>query len=45
MVVIQLILVNIVFQTRLITMHVNKGKTVARCLKDRTDYARNGEKT
>ena len=31
--------------TRLITMHVNKGKTVARCLKDRTDYAKNGEKT
>ena len=31
--------------TRLITMHVNKGKTVARCLKDRTDYAKNGAKT
>ena len=31
--------------TRLITMHVNKGKTVAQCLKDRTDYAKNGEKT
>ena len=31
--------------TRLITMHVNKGKTVAKSLKDRTDYAENGEKT
>ena len=26
-------------------MHVNKGKTVAQCLKDRTDYAMNDEKT
>ena len=26
-------------------MHQNKGKTIARCLKDRTDYAKNGEKT
>lgn len=31
--------------TRLIAMHQNKGKTIARCLKDRTDYAKNGEKT
>lgn len=31
--------------TRLIPMHVNKGKTVAQCLKDRTDYAMNDEKT
>ena len=26
-------------------MHVNKGRTIAQCLKDRTDYAKNGEKT
>ncbi len=26
-------------------MHQNKGRTVAQCLKDRTDYAKNGEKT
>ncbi len=31
--------------TRVITMHVNKGKTVAQCLADRTDYALNPEKT
>ena len=31
--------------TRLIAMHVNKGKTIAQCLKDRTDYAMNDEKT
>lgn len=31
--------------TRLIAMHVNKGKTIAQCLRDRTDYALNGEKT
>lgn len=31
--------------TRLIVMHVNKGKTIAQCLKDRTEYAMNGEKT
>jgi len=31
--------------TRLIALHVNKGKTVAQCLADRTDYAQNGEKT
>ncbi len=31
--------------TRLIALHVNKGKTIAQCLKDRTDYAKNGEKT
>ena len=31
--------------TRLIAMHQNKGRTVAQCLKDRTDYAKNGEKT
>lgn len=31
--------------TRLITMHQNKGKSVAKCLSDRTDYAKNGEKT
>ncbi len=31
--------------TRVITMHVNKGKTVAQCLADRTDYALNPDKT
>lgn len=31
--------------TRLIVMHANKGRTIAQCLKDRTDYAKNKEKT
>jgi len=31
--------------TRLIPMHLQKGKTVRQCLKERTDYAKNGEKT
>ncbi|MFI3227855.1 MAG: relaxase/mobilization nuclease domain-containing protein [Clostridia bacterium] len=31
--------------TRLIAMHQNKGKTIAACLSDRTDYATNPEKT
>lgn len=31
--------------TRLIPLHVNKGKTVARCLSDRVDYSQNPEKT
>lgn len=31
--------------TRLITMHVGKGKSIAKSLKDRTDYAMNDEKT
>lgn len=31
--------------TRIISMHVNKGKTVAACLTERTDYATNPEKT
>lgn len=31
--------------TRLIVMHANKGRTIAQCLKDRTDYAMNKEKT
>lgn len=31
--------------TRIIPMHVNKGKTIAQCLSDRTDYAQNPEKT
>lgn len=31
--------------TKLIAMHQNKGRTVQQCLKDRTDYAKNGEKT
>ena len=31
--------------TRLIAMHVNKSKSIGQCLKDRTDYAKNKEKT
>ena len=31
--------------TRLIALHLNKGKTLAACLKERIGYARNGEKT
>jgi len=31
--------------TRIFSMHVNKGKTIAQCLTDRTDYAKNPEKT
>ena len=31
--------------TRLIALHVNKGKTVAQCLADRTDYSQNAAKT
>ena len=31
--------------TRLIPLHINKGKTIAQCLSDRTDYAENGDKT
>ncbi len=31
--------------TRLIPLHVNKGKTIAQSLGDRTDYASNPEKT
>ncbi len=31
--------------TRLITLHINKGKTLAQCLQDRTDYAENPDKT
>ena len=31
--------------TKLIAMHQNKDRSVMRCLKDRTDYAMNGEKT
>lgn len=29
----------------MIAMHVNNGKTIAQCLKDRTDYALNDDKT
>lgn len=31
--------------TRLIALHLNKGKTLAACLKERIGYARNGDKT
>ncbi len=31
--------------TRLIALHMNKGRTLHQCLQDRTDYAMNGDKT
>lgn len=31
--------------TRLIALHITKGGTVAQCLRDRTDYAQNPDKT
>ena len=31
--------------TRLISMHKNKGKSIAKCLADRIDYALNPDKT
>ncbi len=31
--------------TRIIPMHINKGKSLAQCLTDRTDYAKNPKKT
>ena len=31
--------------TRLIALHQNKGKSIAACLKSRTDYAQNPDKT
>ena len=31
--------------TRLLTIHINKGKSIATTLKERTDYANNSEKT
>ena len=31
--------------TRLIALHAGKGRSVARSLNDRTDYAKNPEKT
>ena len=31
--------------TRLMALHINKGKTPAQCLQERTDYASNPEKT
>lgn len=31
--------------TRLMALHINKGKTLAQCLQERTDYASNTEKT
>lgn len=31
--------------TRIISMHINKGKTIAQCLKVRVDYIENPEKT
>lgn len=31
--------------TRFIALHINKGKTIAQTLRDRTDYAQNPEKT
>ena len=37
--------VMMVAATRLIALHKNKGKSVAACLKSRTDYAKNPDKT
>ena len=31
--------------TRLISLHVNKDKTIAKCLADRNDYSENEKKT
>ena len=31
--------------TRIISMHVSHGKTIADCLTDRIDYSKNPEKT
>ena len=31
--------------TRIIPLHLNKGKTLNQCLSDRTDYAKNPNKT
>lgn len=31
--------------TRLIAMHMNKGKSLSKCLKERTDYEINPDKT
>ncbi len=31
--------------TRLIAMHLQKNRSIQQCIKDRTDYAENGEKT
>ncbi|MCC8105195.1 MAG: relaxase/mobilization nuclease domain-containing protein [Clostridiales bacterium] len=31
--------------TRIIPLHINKGKTIAKTLADRTDYSQNGKKT
>ena len=31
--------------TRIIPMHIGKGKTIAQSIKDRTDYAKNPDKT
>ncbi len=37
--------VNIIAATRIIPLHVNKGKSIAKTLNERTDYAKNPEKT
>jgi len=31
--------------TRIIPLHINKGKTIAKTLADRTDYSQNAKKT
>lgn len=31
--------------TRIISMHINKGKTIAQCLKARVEYVKNPDKT
>ena len=31
--------------TRIIPMHINKGKTISQCMKARIDYVKNPDKT
>ena len=31
--------------TRIIPMHINKGKTIAQCMKARVEYVKNPDKT
>ena len=31
--------------TRLISLHINKGKSIAQCLSERIEYSKNNDKT
>lgn len=31
--------------TRIMSMHINKGKTISQCLKERVEYIKNPDKT